>query len=50
MRDARKPEPPKEPDGFSCAKCGRTVYSMKLAPYCLRCRAGIKPAPVIRRG
>jgi hypothetical protein len=35
----RKPEKPKEePDGFICQGCGRNVFSMKLAPLCLRCR------------
>jgi hypothetical protein len=33
-----EPEPAKEPDGFVCANCGRAVFTMKLAPLCLRCR------------
>ena len=30
----------KELHSFVCAKCGRTVCTLKLAPYCLR--AGCK--------
>ena len=30
---------PKERDGFICAGCGRPVFTMKLAPFCMRCRA-----------
>ena len=39
-----QPKEPKEPDGFICAGCGRPVFTMKLAPFCLRCRANM-PRP-----
>ncbi len=29
-------EPVKKSHSFVCAKCGRTVFTLKLAPYCLR--------------
>jgi hypothetical protein len=31
-------EPDPEPDGFVCAKCGRTCFAPTLAPHCSRCR------------
>ena len=29
---------PAKPAGFICVRCGRTVYDVRLAPFCIRCR------------